>query len=45
MCGLLPCDFWRAVIVFPGYALSIAFAVGFLLGVLTLVAVQAVRNG
>lgn len=44
MCGLLPCEFWRAVVVFPGYALAAAFAVGFVLGVLTLFGVSAWRG-
>ena len=44
MCGLLPCDFWLAVISYPGVFLSLAFAVGFFAGVVTLAAVQAVRR-
>ncbi|WP_157680998.1 hypothetical protein BGP89_14065 [Luteimonas sp. JM171] len=43
MCGLLPCEFWRLVVVFPGYALTFAYAAGFLAGVFTLSAVQAWR--
>lgn len=45
MCGLLPCEFWRLVVVHPHESLAVAFGAGFLVGVLVLWGVQAVRNG
>lgn len=44
MCGLLPCEFWRVVVVHPHESLAVAFGVGFFVGVLVLAGVQAVRQ-
>lgn len=44
MCGLLPCEFWRLVVVHPHESLAIAFGVGFFVGAFVLWGVQAVRK-
>lgn len=41
MCGLLPCEFWRLVVVYPAYALGFAMAAGFLGGLLVVGIVQS----
>lgn len=40
MCGLLPCEFWLAVVVYPRQALVLAIGAGFLLGVGTVAFIQ-----
>lgn len=44
MCGLLPCEFWRLVVVYPHEALAFSFSAGFLVALVVVCCVQWLRR-